>query len=168
MKDDWPVFSQEKIIPTQKLAVFANELRRRGKTIATLNGSFDLMHAGHLHIIYQAKQQADILIIAVNSDDSIKRYKGSERPFISLENRIKMLTAIEFVDYVTWFDDDDPREVLSEIKPDVHVNGPEWGENCIEAEVVKKNGGKLHIVKLVEGLSTTNIVEKINATISNI
>ena len=72
-----------------------------------------------------------------------------------------MMTAIGFVDYVTWFSDDDPRKILADIRPNVHVNGSEWGENCIEASVVKAGGGKLHIVQLVEGLSTSKIIKKI-------
>lgn len=136
-------------------------LRQSGKTIATLNGSFDLLHAGHLEMIGQASCQADILIVALNTDASIQKYKSPLRPIIALEYRLQMMAALEQVDFVTWFDETDPRQILSQIKPDVHVNGAEYGENCIEAEVVRAHGGRIHIVALVPGLSTSKIIQKI-------
>jgi rfaE bifunctional protein nucleotidyltransferase chain/domain len=157
----WAAEYKNKIIQPQKLEKTVQQLRNIGKTIATLNGSFDLMHAGHLHIIYEASQTADVLIIALNSDESIKKYKSPDRPIITLEYRLQMMAALEFVDFVTWFSETDPIKLLSVIKPDVHVNGAEYGKNCIESEIVKQNGGKIHIVELVPGLSTTNVLEKI-------
>ncbi len=119
------------------------------------------MHAGHLHMIFEASKKGDILILALNSDRSIQQYKSPKRPIIPLEYRMQMMSALSFVDYVTWFDETDPCAILSIIKPDVHVNGSEYGENCIEAEIVKSNGGHLHIVPLIPGLSTTQILQKI-------
>jgi len=139
-------------------------LRSLKKTIATLNGSFDLLHAGHLEMIFQAAKQADILIIALNTDRSIQEYKSPLRPIIPLQQRLYMMAALDMVDYVTWFDEVDPRKILSRIKPDVHVNGAEYGENCIEAEVIRSYGGKIHIVELVAGLSTSQIIKKIVTT----
>lgn len=136
-------------------------LKNEGKTIATLNGSFDLLHAGHLEIIYQASLQADVLIVALNTDRSIQEYKSPKRPIISLENRLQMMAALEMVDYVTWFDETDPRSLLARICPDVHVNGAEYTEKCIEAEVVRANGGRVHLVSLVPGLSTSQVIKKI-------
>lgn len=163
MSNTWLAASQAKIITPDQLEKKVAQLRAQEKKIATLNGSFDLMHAGHLHMIYEASQVADILILALNSDQSIKQYKSPARPIIPLEYRLQMMAAIEFVDYVTWFDETDPRKLLSIIKPDVHVNGAEYGENCIEADVVKQYGGKVHIVDLVQGLSTTQIIKKIKS-----
>ncbi len=137
------------------------ELRGQNKTIATLNGSFDLLHAGHLQIIYEASNQGDVLIVALNTDDSIKKYKSIKRPIIPLKYRLQMISALEFVDYVTYFDEIDPIKILSIIKPNVHINGKEYGENCIEADIVKKNGGKIYIVDLIENLSTSEIIKKI-------
>lgn len=139
------------------------DIRSEGKKIATLNGSFDLLHAGHLQIIYEASTVADILMVALNTDKSIKAYKSPDRPLISLEYRLQMMAALEFVDFVTWFDETDPCRILSEIQPDVHVNGAEYGENCIEAATVKQYGGRIHIVQLVPGLSTSQIIKKIAA-----
>lgn len=153
-----------KIIDPLSLDEKIRELRQHNLTIATLNGSFDLMHAGHLEMIFQASCQADILIIALNTDRSIQEYKSPLRPIIPLEYRLSMMAALEMVDYVTWFDETDPRQILSQIKPDVHVNGAEYGENCIEAETVRKHGGKIHIVSLVPGLSTSQIIKKIVET----
>ena len=150
-----------KQISPERLAETITSIRRQGKTIATLNGSFDLLHAGHLEIIYEAKKQADYLIMALNTDRSIKKYKSPKRPLIALEHRLQMVAALEVVDYVTWFDETDPCKILGIIKPDVHVNGSEYGKDCIEAPSVEKFGGKIHVVSLVPGLSTTEIIEKI-------
>ena len=156
-----PQWLEKKLIDPKQLARKRDEIRREGKTLATLNGSFDLMHAGHLHMIFEASKVADVLIVALNTDASIKQYKSPLRPIIPLEYRIEMMSALEFVDFVTWFDETDPRKLLDKIRPDVHVNGTEYGENCIEADVVRKHGGRIHIVGLIPGLSTTQITKKI-------
>lgn len=167
MKRSFMSLSQKlksKIIDPLSLDEKISELRQNNQTIATLNGSFDLMHAGHLEMIIQASLQADVLIVALNTDRSIQEYKSPLRPIIPLVYRLSMMAALEMVDYVTWFDETDPRQILSRIKPDVHVNGAEYGENCIEAETVRKHGGKIHIVSLVPGLSTSQIIKKIVET----
>lgn len=154
-------FIQSKTIRPDQLQEQVAFLRSSGLKIATLNGSFDILHAGHLEMIYQASRQADRLIVALNSDASIKAYKSKDRPYITLEQRLAMLACISFVDFVTWFDETDPIRLLSIIKPDVHVNGSEYGANCIEAPTVLSNGGKIHIVELVPGLSTSKLIQKI-------
>lgn len=161
MSKMWSTECQSKYISPLKLLQMVNKIRQEGKTIATLNGSFDLIHAGHLQIIYEASLQADVLIVALNSDQSIKKYKSPLRPIIPLQYRLQMMSALGFVNYVTWFEETDPRTLLNLIKPNVHVNGSEYGENCIEAETVKSHGGRLHIVKLVPGLSTSQILKKV-------
>jgi D-glycero-beta-D-manno-heptose 1-phosphate adenylyltransferase len=157
----WSNAYKRKIIPPAELPQAVASLRSQNKTIATLNGSFDLLHAGHLQMIFEASQVGDILIVALNTDHSIRQYKSPKRPIIPLEYRLQMMAALEFIDYLTWFDETDPRQLLSVIKPDVHVNGAEYGENCIEAECVKSHGGRIHIVQLVPGLSTSAIIRKI-------
>lgn len=161
MYELWSQAYKRKIIPPENLGTTIQELRNNGCKIATLNGSFDLLHAGHLQILFEASQTADKLIVALNTDASIKAYKSLDRPIIPLEYRLQMIAALEFVNYVTWFDETDPRRLLEEIKPDIHVNGAEWGENCIEAPVVKKHGGRIHIVPLIPGLSTSQILSRI-------
>ncbi len=155
---------QNKTLDPVHLEEKVTSLRKLCKTIATLNGSFDLLHAGHLEILFQASKQADILIVALNTDRSIQEYKNPLRPIIPLQQRLYMMAALDMVDYVTWFDEVDPRQILSRIKPDVHVNGAEYGENCLEADTIRAHGGKMHIVDLVAGLSTSQIINKIVTT----
>lgn len=152
---------QKKLIEPKQLEDKVAGMRAKKQTIATLNGSFDLLHAGHLFIIHQARLQADVLIVALNSDGSIRQYKKGHRPIIALAYRLEMMAALEFVDFVTWFDETDPRSLLAKIKPDVHVNGAEYGDACIEAEVVKTHGGRLHLVDRIPSLATSAIIEKI-------
>src|SRR5579863_5179599 len=127
---------EKKLIQPKLLESFVGDLRRRKLTLATLNGSFDLLHAGHLYILHEAKKQADKLLVALNSDSSIRQYKGPSKPIIPLTDRLSMMAALECVDYVTWFDETDPRALLEILRPDVHVNGVEYGPDCIEAAVV--------------------------------
>ena len=152
---------KQKILKKEKLEEKVKELKEQNKTIATLNGSFDLLHAGHLKIIFEASSLADVLIVALNSDDSIKKYKSEKRPIIPLEYRLEMMAALEFVDYVTFFDETNPIKILDIIKPDIHVNGVEYEKGCIEEEIIKKNGGTLHFVKLKDNFSTSLIINKI-------
>lgn len=161
----WSEAYKSKLIAPEEILAQVATLKRGGKTIATLNGSFDLLHAGHLEIIYQAAQVAEILIVALNSDCSIKKYKSQKRPIIPLEYRLQMVAALEFVDYVTWFTEIDPRALLEKIAPNIHVNGAEYGENCIEAEVVKACGGSIHIASLIPGLSTSLILQKLTESV---
>ncbi|MDB6081784.1 MAG: hldC [Chlamydiia bacterium] len=159
----WQTHCKKKWIQPDELEDKVASLRQKGKTIATLNGSFDLLHAGHLHMIFEASKQADILIVALNSDASIKQYKSPLRPIIPLNYRLEMMAALEFVSFVTWFEETDPRALLTKIRPDVHVNGAEYGSNCIEKEVVCNGGGRLHIVQLIDGLSTSRIIKTIES-----
>lgn len=153
-----------KLVQPKDLGTFAQEVRLGGKTLATLNGSFDLLHAGHLAMLHEASLQADVLLVALNSDLSIKQYKSPLRPIIPLHQRLQLMAALEMVDYVTWFEETDPRELLKIVRPDVHVNGAEYGESCIEADIVRSQGGRIHIVELVPGLSTTALIQSIAKT----
>ena len=156
-----PPWLQKKLIKPEQLENKIASIREKRKTIATLNGSFDLLHAGHLYMIHQASLQADVLLVALNSDTSIQQYKSIHRPIIPLMYRLEMMAALEFVDYVTWFEETTPCDLLAKIRPDVHVNGIEYGENCVEAEVVKSFGGRLHLVDRIPSLSTTAVIEKV-------
>jgi len=156
-----PKWLEKKLIKPENIEAKAAFLRARGVSLATLNGSFDLLHAGHLFIVYEASKQADILIVALNSDASIRQYKKGDRPIIPLSYRLQMVAALEFVHFVTWFEETDPRELLEKIKPDVHVNGAEYGADCIEAKTVQKGGGRLHLVERIPSLATSAIIEKI-------
>ncbi|MBS3135490.1 HAD-IIIA family hydrolase [Candidatus Woesearchaeota archaeon] len=150
----------DKIIARKDIPSIVRKIRGEGKKIATLNGTFDILHKGHSKIINEARKTADALIVGINSDSSVKGNKGKERPFNSDTKRALMLSVFKDIDYVTIFDEKTPIEMLEIIKPDVHVNGSEYGEECIEAETVRKNGGRICIVKLVPGFSTTDLVKE--------
>jgi rfaE bifunctional protein nucleotidyltransferase chain/domain len=160
MRKSFKEESKKKFIRREELEERIKSIGR-DKRIVTLNGSFDLLHAGHLEIIYEAKKLGDVLIVMLNSDESIRKYKSEKRPVVPFEYRKVLISAIEFVDYITVFDEKDPRNILKIIKPDIHVNGEEYGLNCIEAEIVKKFGGRIHLVKKYFSLSTSKIIEKI-------
>lgn len=159
----WNDRYKKKIILPQNWKKASNELKSAGKSITTLNGSFDLLHAGHMQILFEASQQGDVLIVALNSDHSIKTYKSADRPIISLENRLKLIAALEFVDYITWFDEINPICFLEAIRPHVHVNGAEYGIDCIESKTVKNYGGSIYLVNRLPELSTSEIIEKIKS-----
>ncbi len=157
----------KKIKNTNEIEEIAKSLKKDGKRVVTINGTFDILHVGHLEILEEAKKQGDILIVGLNSDESVKMNKGQNRPINKQEERARMLSALEIVDYIVIFNEKDPRRLLSIIKPDVHVNGSEYGENCIEGETIKKYGGKIHIVKLKQGFSTTDIIKRISKPYKN-
>lgn len=159
--DTWLKRYHQKAVHPDQLSALVADLRRQGQTIATINGSFDLLHAGHLHILHAASTYCDNLIVALNSDASIRQYKSPDRPIVDLDNRMQMIAALECVDYVTCFEELDPRKLLSTICPDVHINGAEYGKECIEAATVESGGGRIEIVDLVPGLSTSDLITKI-------
>jgi D-beta-D-heptose 7-phosphate kinase/D-beta-D-heptose 1-phosphate adenosyltransferase len=151
----------DRLVDRERLRPLADMLRSQGKRVVTLNGSFDLLHAGHLYILEQAKAQGDVLIVGLNSDASVRKYKSADRPIVPQAERARMLLALRCVDYVHVFDEDVPMPFLEEVRPNVHVNGSEYGADCIEAPTVKKHGGRLHVVEKIPGLSTSGLLEKI-------
>jgi D-beta-D-heptose 7-phosphate kinase / D-beta-D-heptose 1-phosphate adenosyltransferase len=153
-----------RLVPRHALAQLATTLKAKGKRIVSVNGSFDILHNGHLHILNEARQQGDVLIVGLNSDASVKGYKGPSRPHVQEQRRAEMLLALRMVDYVHIFDEADPIAFLKEIQPHVHVNGSEYGENCIESETVRRGGGAIHIVSRIPGLSTSNLIEAMQST----
>jgi D-beta-D-heptose 7-phosphate kinase/D-beta-D-heptose 1-phosphate adenosyltransferase len=152
-----------RLVPRHALSQLATSLRARGKRIVTTNGSFDLLHSGHLHILNEARRRGDVLIVGLNSDASVKRYKGSSRPIVPESRRAEMLLALRMVDYVHIFDEPDPIAFLKEVNPEVHVNGSEYGENCIESETVRRGGGRIHVVNLIPGLSTSSLIDTLRS-----
>ncbi len=160
----WKESCRQKWVAPDQLERWAAQQRAQARTIVTLNGSFDLMHAGHLQIIYEASQQADVLIVLLNSDASVRQYKSPNRPIVPLEYRLQLLSALQWVQFVSWFDETDPRNALLQIRPNVHANGAEYGTDCLEAQVIQQTGGRLHLVQRIPGLATTQLIEKIIAT----
>ncbi len=146
-----------------QLAPICSMLRAQSKRIVTVNGSFDLLHAGHLHILEEARKQGDVLIVGLNSDASVKRYKSADRPIIPEAERAAMLLALRCVDYVHVFDEEVPMPFLTEVKPDIHVNGSEYGADCIEAPLIRQYGGSLYVVEKIPGLSSSGILERIRS-----
>ncbi|MGL5051399.1 MAG: D-glycero-beta-D-manno-heptose 1-phosphate adenylyltransferase [Fusobacteriaceae bacterium] len=139
------------------------EQKKLGKKIVFTNGCFDILHVGHLAYMNEAKRQGDILIVGVNSDESVKRLKGPTRPINSELDRAEMLSGLKAVDFTIIFTEDTPMEIIDELKPSIHVKGGDYKkEDLPETVVVEKHGGEVRILKFVEGKSTTNIVNKIN------
>lgn len=132
------------------------------------NGCFDLLHLGHVDYLEKARALGNRLVIGLNTDDSVSRFKGPERPLQDQNSRARVLAALQFVDLVVFFNEDTPLNLISELIPDVLVKGSDYlAENIVGAEVVKKNGGKVETIDFVAGYSTTRIVEKIKRTINN-
>ena len=132
------------------------------KTIVTTNGCFDILHAGHLDFLARCGQMGDELIVCINSDKSVKLKKGDKRPINNAGDRMMALLSIPFISHVYVFDEKDPRSILEKIKPDIHVKGNDYTmDQIIEKDVVEKNGGKVELIPLLEGYSTTKIIDKI-------
>ncbi|TSC63332.1 MAG: hypothetical protein G01um1014106_519 [Parcubacteria group bacterium Gr01-1014_106] len=154
----------ENILPLENASVRAAELRAAGKKLVTINGSFDVLHAGHLTILEEAKAQGDILFVGMNSDASVRQYKGPHRPIIAQEHRARMLAALVCVDYVTLIDAPEAAAVIIEaIRPHVHVNGSEYGspEQWVEYPVLQRYGVTGYACKRRPGLATSDIITKI-------
>lgn len=153
-----------KVLFLKELINKARAAKRQGKTIVTYNGSFDIIHSGHVQSIHEAKSQGDVLFVLVNSDKSVRSYKGPTRPIIEEKERAKMISGVEGVDYVSIFNDVTPVKILEKIKPNVHCNGSDWGKNCVERGIVEKNGGRIHVLGWVPGLSTSKLIKRIIET----
>jgi len=154
--------SKEKIKNIRKLKEIIENLKNRNKKIVTTNGVFDILHIGHIRYLQEAKKLGDILIVAINSDNSVKKIKGPKRPLNNENDRAETLAALECIDYVTIFSEENPINFLEEIKPDFHVKGGDYEpDQIIENDVVIKNGGKVHIIDKIEGYSTTRFIHRI-------
>ena len=154
---------EKKIKTLDELELLSKEWHQEGKVLVTNNGSYDIMHLGHISGLFNAAEQGDILIVGLNSDASIKQYKSNDRPINDQDMRLRMLAAIACVDYVFLFDDTTPMSWLSRLKPQIHTNGAEYGQECIERDVVESNGGHIHLLPMVPGYKTSMIIEKIKS-----
>ncbi len=151
-----------KIKTQEELSQIVQKLKAEGKKIVTTNGIYDLLHVGHTQLLNTAKAFGDILILAINTDASTKRYKGPKRPINSETERAELAANLTTVDYVVLFDEDTPEELLNQLQPDVHVKGGDYNAKDLpETETVQKHGGEVKIIKLVEGKSSTNTIERI-------
>jgi len=152
----------KKILKKDVLRKKLEELRKKGKKIAFTNGCFDILHVGHVRYLREARKTADALVLALNSDSSVRSIKGEKRPLINEKERAEILAALEFVDFVTIFKELTPLKLIKYLKPDILIKGGDWPEEkVVGREEVKKWGGRVEIIAEVKGKSTTNIVEKI-------
>jgi len=135
--------------------------KQEGRTVVFTNGCYDLLHPGHIRLLEQARSLGDVLILALNSDDSVRRAKGPSRPLTHESERVELAAALEAVDAVTLFDEDTPRELIASILPEVLVKGADWAHFVAGREEVEAAGGQVLTVPLEPGYSTTNIVELI-------
>jgi rfaE bifunctional protein nucleotidyltransferase chain/domain len=153
-----------KIKTIQELRPLLDILRASGKKIVFTSGCFDLIHTGHTRYLAKAKSLGDILIVAVNSDASVRALKGDKRPITVEADRMETLAALASVDFVILFHEPDPHVIISSLQPDVLVKGGDWPiEKIIGRDVVEARGGKVVSVGYIEGASTTGIIEKIVA-----
>lgn len=151
-----------KIIDPAYIAVLSEELHRHGAVIVFTNGVFDLLHPGHVQYLAEARAMGTHLIVALNTDDSVQRIKGEFRPIIPLEARAEVLAAMECVNFVTWFDEETPADIIRMVKPDVLVKGGDWTtDRIVGREFVESRGGRVLNIPFQEGYSTTAMIQKI-------
>ena len=140
------------------------EYRAHGKKIVFTNGCFDIVHPGHMKVFAEARAQGDCLVVGLNSDRSIGCIKDPRRPIMNQDERAGVLSAVRYIDHVIMFDDETPKALIEAITPDVLVKGGDWGlDNIVGADHVRDHGGRVHIVSLKEGNSTTNIIDRVLA-----
>ncbi len=150
-----------KVVSLKELIKLLNFKEKKSKVVFT-NGCFDLIHLGHVRYLKQAKNLGDVLVVGVNSDESVRRLKGKGRPILPQEARAEIISSFSFVDYVVIFGEETPEKLISLLKPDIHVKGGDYkGKEIPERRIVESYEGKVILVDLIEGYSTTSIIEKI-------
>lgn len=153
--------SQDKIKTLPEISALVERLRASGKKIVFTNGCFDLLHLGHVRYLEDARRRGDCLVVGLNSDDSVRKLKGSERPLKSQEERAGLLAALEAVDYVVIFEEENPISLISALRPDVHVKGGDYRADSIpEYPCVREYGGEVVIVPFLEGYSTSEFLRR--------
>jgi rfaE bifunctional protein nucleotidyltransferase chain/domain len=155
---------ESKILTREAMAAERARLRAAGVPLVFTNGAFDILHAGHATYLDWARRQGGALVVGLNSDASVRRYKGPTRPVIAQDQRARMLAALECVDYVVVFDEDEPRDLIAAILPDVLVKGADWAHYVSGRDVVEAAGGRVVLADLVPGLSTSAVIRRILET----
>ena len=151
-----------KVLQTNSLTYERERMRREGKRVVFTNGCFDLLHAGHVRYLAEARALGDALIVGLNSDRSVRALKGEGRPILNANERAEVIAALEAVDYVVVFEEDTPREVIARLLPDVLVKGGDWPlDRIVGRQEVEAAGGKVVSLSYIEGSSTTDIIERI-------
>jgi rfaE bifunctional protein nucleotidyltransferase chain/domain len=138
------------------------EFKQQNKKVVFTNGVFDLIHAGHVDYLTKAKALGDVLIVGMNTDNSVRRIKGNKRPILNQDERAFLISSFKPVDYVTLFDEDTPKEIIDEIIPDILVKGADWSiDKIVGRETVEKHGGEVKTIEFVNNQSTSKIIESI-------
>ena len=151
-----------KVVSLPALARIRARLRRQGKCVVFTNGTFDIVHRGHVEYLGAARKMGDVLIVGLNSDASIRRIKGPKRPINRAADRAAVLAALASVDYVCSFGEETPYRMIRRLLPDVLVKGADWKKGAIvESDVVTENGGSVRTVRLTPGRSTTNVIDRV-------
>ena len=152
------------LLQRENVADFVKKMHQSGKTVVVTNGCFDILHVGHVRYLQQTKSFADYSMVLLNSDKSVRSIKGPTRPINNELDRAEVLCALSCVDYVVLFDEDSPRNLLDEIKPDVYTKGADYTmETLPEADIMRKNGTRVEFIKFVEGKSTTNVISRVKS-----
>jgi D-glycero-beta-D-manno-heptose 1-phosphate adenylyltransferase len=152
---------KSKIVSKETLEPLLNVMKFKSKTVVFSNGCFDILHRGHVEYLSKSASLGNVMIIGLNSDASVRRLKGPNRPVQDEQSRAMILASLQFVNYVVLFDEDTPYKLIDFIKPDILVKGSDYKEDeIVGADIVKKNGGKVITIDLVEGYSTTSIIER--------
>lgn len=139
-----------------------NQLKTKNKKVVFTNGCFDLIHSGHVDYLVKAKEMGDVLILALNTDESVKRIKGNKRPILKQDERAFIVSNLKPVDYVTFFEEDTPAEIISELIPDILVKGADWAmDKIVGREIVEANGGEVKTIEFVNNQSTSKIIQTI-------
>ena len=153
----------DNVLKHSSLDIFFSKIRSENKKIVFTNGCFDIIHPGHIHVLSQAKLLGDILVVGLNSDKSVKKLKGKERPLVNESDRAKILLSIKYVDYVTIFDESTPKDIIEKIKPDTLVKGGDYIINdIVGSKFVIDSGGRVEIVKFLDGYSSSNYIDNLN------
>jgi D-sedoheptulose 7-phosphate isomerase len=157
-----PPRKESKRVTLEEMLAARENLRAAGRTLVWTNGCFDVLHVGHVDSLRAARRLGDALVVGVNDDDYVRRTKGEGRPIHKLDQRIALLSALEMVDFVLPFSESTPVEVLKKLKPDVHCKGMDYaGVEIPEAEIVRAYGGRIELLPMIDGLSTTSIVKRL-------
>jgi rfaE bifunctional protein nucleotidyltransferase chain/domain len=158
----WIVSAKFKSI--DELKAIVAEAKAKDKVVVFTNGCFDLLHRGHVHVLREAKALGDLLIVAINSDTSVKAIKGAARPILPETDRVELIAAMEMVDYVVLFEEPDPYNTIAVLRPKVLVKGADWtSEEIIGADIVRRDGGEIVVLPYLKGYSTTEIIKKVRS-----
>jgi D-beta-D-heptose 7-phosphate kinase/D-beta-D-heptose 1-phosphate adenosyltransferase len=160
----YPLTVSDKVKSLAELSAITASAKANGRILVFTNGCFDLLHRGHVHLLRNAKALGDVLVVAINSDQSVKLIKGPKRPILSENDRLQLIASMEMVNYVLLFDEPNPCNIISILRPNILVKGGDWpADQVVGADIVQASGGKVVVVPYLKGSSTTEIIAKIRS-----